>query len=102
MIVRLRIYEAQGADAARADTVFYELVKPVHERHGARFLGRYRDADGRVVVLWAYDDEAALRRIQQAVADDPQTLRNRDRRLREGLHGAAFTEMILRPTGPVA
>jgi len=102
MIVRLRIYEAQDTDAERADTVFYELVKPVHERHGARFLGRYRDAGRRVVVLWAYDDEAALQRIQQAVADDPETLRHRERRLREGLHGAVFTEMILRPTGPAA
>lgn len=100
MIVRLRIYEAQAADHARADAVFYELVKPVHERHGARFLGRYRDRDGRVVVLWAYDSEAALQRIQQAVAGDPDTVRNADRRLRDGLHGVACEEMILRPTGP--
>lgn len=102
MIVRLRIYEAQGTDHAKADAVFYELVKPVHERHGAAFLGRYRDAGGRVVVLWSYDSEEALRRIQQAVAEDPETLRHRERRLNEGLHGAAFTEMILRPTGPAA
>jgi hypothetical protein len=102
MIVRLRIYEAPGADHGRADAVFYELVKPVHERHGARFLGRYRDAGGRVVVLWSYDSEEALRRIQQAVAQDPETLLNRERRLQEGLHGAAFTELILRPTGPAA
>jgi hypothetical protein len=102
MIVRLRIYEAQGADHAQADAVFYELVKPVHERHGAEFVGRYRDAEGRVLVLWAYADEAALQRIQSAVAADPETLRNKERWLREGLHGAAFTEMILRPTGPAA
>ncbi len=100
MIVRLRIYEAQGTDPAKADDVFHRLVKPVHERHGARFIGRYRDADGRVVVLWGYADEAALHRIQAAVASDPETLENRERRLRDGLHGATFTEMILWPTEP--
>jgi hypothetical protein len=102
MIVRLRIYEAQGADRVQADAVFYDLVRPVHERHGARFLGRYRDAEGRVVVLWGYDSEAELLQIQAAVAADPETLRNSERRLRDGLHGTVFSEMILRPTGPAA
>lgn len=100
MVIRMRIYESQGADQAEADAVFYELVKPVHERHGAVFAGRYRDAEGRVVVLWRYADEAALTRIQAAVAADPETLAHRGRRLASGLHGRPFSEYLLHSTDP--
>ncbi|HEY9839220.1 MAG TPA: hypothetical protein V6D23_02095, partial [Candidatus Obscuribacterales bacterium] len=85
-------------DHAAADEVFYALVKPVHERHGAEFAGRYRDAAGRVVVMWRYADEAELERIQAAVAADPDTLRHRQQRLSAGLHGLDFSEYVLYPT----
>ena len=53
MIIRMRIYESQGVDHVAADRVFYDQVKPVHERHGATFVGRFRDQDERVVVMWS-------------------------------------------------
>ena len=96
----MRIYESQGADHERADRVFYELVKPVHERHGAVFIGRYRDEHNRVIVLWSYSDEARLRQIQADVAADPETKQNRSRRKAMGLQGVQFSEFILRSTNP--
>jgi len=100
MVVRLRIYASQQVAHEEADRVFYERVKPVHERHGARLLGRYRDPAGQVVVLWAYPDQAALTAIQAAVAEDPETLANRELRQTAGLHGLPFQEWILSPTAP--
>ncbi|MBF2055458.1 MAG: NIPSNAP family protein [Candidatus Sericytochromatia bacterium] len=100
MVVRMRIYASEQADHARADQIFYQQVKPVHERHGARFLGRYRDDAGRVVVLWAYADADSLQAIQKAVAQDPETLASKAEREASGLHGLAFEEWILHPTDP--
>jgi hypothetical protein len=100
MVIRLRIYESQDVDHAQADQVFYQRVKPVHERHGAEFVGRYRDAEGRVVVMWRYVDEADLRRIQAAVARDPETLLHREARLQSGLHAVPHQEYILSSTDP--
>lgn len=101
MVVRMRRYASEKADHARADQIFYTQVKPIHERHGARFLGRYRDQSGRVVVLWAYPDEASLNQIQQAVAEDPETLASKAERQSSGLHGLPFEEWILYPTAPL-
>jgi hypothetical protein len=78
MVIRLRIYHAKDQDFNAADKVFYELVKPVHEKHGARFIGRYRDESGKHFVMWAYDSKEDLHRIQALVANDPETLKNRD------------------------
>lgn len=100
MVIRMRIYDSQNADHSQADAIFYQWVKPVHERHGAEFVGRYRDAEGRVVVLWRYASEAELRRIQSAVAADPETLQHREQRLAAGLHGLDFTEYLLYSTDP--
>ena len=93
MVIRMRIYASQNADHRQADAIFYQWVKPVHERHGAEFLGR-------VVVLWRYASEAELRRIQSAVAADPETLQHRELRLAAGLHGLDFTEHLLYSTAP--
>ena len=101
MITRIRIYESQGVDHESADRVFYDLVKPVHERHGAVFIGRYRDEYKRVIVLWSYPDEARLRQIQADVAADPETKRSGSRRKALGLYDVQFTEFILRSTDPV-
>lgn len=100
MVIRMRIYDSQNADHRQADAIFYQWVKPVHERHGAEFVGRYRDAEGRVVVLWRYASEAELMRVQSAVAADPETLRHREQRLAAGLHGLDFTEYLLYSTDP--
>ncbi len=100
MFIRMRIYESQQANHAAADDVFYRLVKPVHERHGARFLGRYRDREKRVVVMWAYTDEDSCQRIQAAVASDPETLASREARRADGLHACKHTEYRLESTEP--
>lgn len=100
-MIRMRIYEAERADHDAADRVFYELVKPVHERHGAEFIGRYRDENGRVIVLWSYPDEQVCRQIQKAVADDPETKGNAEIRRKSGLHAHRYTEYFLNSTEPV-
>lgn len=99
MVVRLRIYNAENANHAEADHIFYNFVKPVHQKHGAIFKGRYRDRSGKIVVMWEYKSEDELKRIQQNVANDPETLRNKKLRLTKGLHGVSFDEMILKSTG---
>ena len=100
MVVRMRIYETNKRIES-SDRVFYELVKPIHERYGAQFLGRYLDQKGRYVVLWQYENENELARIQQAVATDPESIANKQIRLNSGLHGIPFQEFILQSTDPV-
>lgn len=100
MIIRMRIYESQNADHSSGDDVFYQQVKPVHERHGARFVGRYRDKAGRVIVMWSYPDEDTCRRIQAAVANDPATQESAAHRREAGLHGCEHTEFLLHSTEP--
>lgn len=99
MVIRLRIYSSEEANHEEADEIFYNYVKPVHQRHGAVFKGRYRDKNGKIVVMWEYESEEELHRIQQSVAKDPETIRNRELRLTKGLHGVSFDEMILKSTG---
>ena len=99
MVVRLRIYNSENAHHEEADEIFYDYVKPVHQRHGAVFKGRYRDKKGKIIVMWQYESEEDLKRIQQSVAEDPETIRNREIRLTKGLHGVSFDEMILKSTG---
>lgn len=98
MVVRMRIYESQNVDHAAADRVFYERVKPVHERYGAKFMGRYRDPENRVVVLWRYSSLIELKRIQEAVSKDPSSLKHKAERLKSGLHACDFKESFLFPT----
>jgi len=100
MIIRMRVYESQVADHEAADQVFYDQVKPVHERHGAIFVGRYRDQNERVVVMWSYADEAACLRIQKEVAADPVTRSSAAQRREAGLHACQHTEFLLRSTEP--
>ncbi len=45
----------------------------VHEKHGARLIGRWQGDDGRMVVIWEYDSRADLERIQKAVREDPES-----------------------------
>jgi len=99
MVIRMRIYETNGPDPA-ASAVFFEKVKPVHERHGATFVGRYLDEKGRHVVMWSYPDRATMSEIQRRVEEDAETIRNRPLRMSAGLHGVPFEEFILEPTLP--
>jgi L-rhamnose mutarotase len=94
MVIRLRIYHTREQNKD-ADKVFYELVKPVHEKHGARFIGRYMDETGKHFVMWEYESKEELHRIQNLVANDPQTIFNKESRLKSGLHAVEFDEYIL-------
>jgi hypothetical protein len=99
MVIRMRIYQTNGPDRV-ADDVFYRLVKPVHERHGACFMGRYIDMKGRHVVMWSYNDREDMAAIQERVANDEETIRSRPIRLKSGLHGVPFEEFIMESTDP--
>jgi hypothetical protein len=94
MVIRMRIYQTQGPNPD-ADLIFYGTVKPIHEKHGAHFVGRYLDDKGRHVVMWSYENEEEMRRIQRAVANDRETIKNREMRLRSGLHAVEFEEFVL-------
>ncbi|TVQ04234.1 MAG: hypothetical protein EA359_07095 [Balneolaceae bacterium] len=97
MVIRMRIYHSENANHEKADEVFYKYVKPVHEKYGALFLDRYRDKAGKVVVMWQYESEEDMLRIQEAAANDENTKKYKDKRVRNGLHGFKFVEYILHP-----
>lgn len=99
MVIRMRIYLTNGPNPD-ADDVFYRLVKPVHEKHGARFIGRYVDQEGRHIVMWAYPDPATMHSIQESVAKDEETVKNVAVRMQQGLHGVPFQEYIMTSTDP--
>jgi len=99
MVIRMRIYDTTGPNPS-ATQIFFEKVKPVHERHGATFVGRFIDEKGRHVVMWSYPDRAAMFDIQQRVEKDEETIRNRELRISSGLHGVPFEEFLLDPTQP--
>lgn len=92
---RMRIYQSQGADHESATRVFHELVQPVHEKYGAVFLSRDVLPTGETLVRWLYPSEEALLSIQEAVAQDPDTLKHRETRIRYGLHGMEHAEYRL-------
>ena len=91
--IRLRKYSSQGCDHNQAASIFYNLVKPVHEKHGAVFLGREVLPDESTVVRWIYPSERMMRQIQSDVRLDPETTRNRGKRKQGGLHGVSFIEI---------
>jgi hypothetical protein len=99
MVIRMRIYKTKER-LSSSDQVFYHKVKPVHEKHGAIFVGRYLDQNGQYVVLWKYNTEEEMLRIQQAVANDPETIENKEVRQKSGLHSVPFEEFILKSTDP--
>lgn len=91
--IRLRKYSSQGCDHNQAASIFYNLVKPVHEKHGAVFLGREVLPDESTVVRWIYSSERMMRQIQNDVQLDPETIYNKGKRKRAGLHGISFVEI---------
>lgn len=100
MVVRMRIYKTTER-RPESDQVFYDLVKPVHEKYGAAFLGRFLDQKGQYVVLWAYPSYELLHSIQTRVAEDEESIKNAPIRKQAGLHGVEFEEFILESTGPL-
>jgi hypothetical protein len=46
-------------------------------------------------VMWEYESKEELHRIQNLVANDPQTIFNKESRLKSGLHAVEFDEYIL-------
>jgi hypothetical protein len=96
----MRIYETK-VRLPESDQVFYDLVKPVHEKYGATFLGRFIDQKGRYIVLWAYPSYELLHSIQTLVSEDEETIKNAPIRKQAGLHGVDFEEFILESTGPL-
>lgn len=100
MVARMRIYYSNGP-ISESDQIFYEQVKPVHEKHGAKFIGRYINEQGNYIVLWEYESELEMSRIQEAVANDPETLATKDIRLKSGLHAVPFKEYLLKSTDQI-
>lgn len=92
--VRFRVYQSQGRNHEQAEEVFFNQVKPVHERHGALFLGREVLEDGQTIVRWLYPNEPSIQRIQSLVAKDEETRRHREVRMKFGLHGVPNQEWI--------
>jgi hypothetical protein len=101
MVIRMRIYKTEGR-MEESDAIFYNLVKPVHEKYGARFIGRYINQLGQYIVLWEYQSEEQMVKIQYEVSNDPATIATKDIRRRSGLHAVEFDEFILKSTDPTS
>lgn len=95
MIYRMRIYKPDTAQLETCHKVFYESVLPVHQKHGARLVGRWQSEDGRIVVLWEYDSRDDCERIQKAVHADVQSKRSEEARRAQGLLGADREEWLM-------
>lgn len=98
----MRTYRADPDRLASSHRVFFEQVLPVHQKHGARFVGRWLGDDGRIVVIWEYDSRADCERIQKAVQHDPDSTATAELRRSAGLLGAASEEVLMAPTEPSA
>lgn len=70
MIYRMRTYQAVTENLALFHDLFRDHLLPIHQRHGARLVGRWETEDSRVVAIWEYDDRAEYERIQAAVVAD--------------------------------
>ncbi|MCZ6784744.1 MAG: NIPSNAP family protein [Proteobacteria bacterium] len=102
MIYRMRTYRASRDRLASSHRVFFEQVLPVHQKHGARLVGRWQGDDGRIVVIWEYDSRADCERIQRAVQEDPDSAATAELRRSSGLFGAESEEVLMVPTEPSA
>ena len=98
----MRTYRASPDRLASSHRVFFEQVLPVHEKHGARLVGRWQGDDGRIVVIWEYDSRADCERIQKAVREDPDSAATTELRQSSGLLGADAEEVLMTSTEPSA
>ena len=80
MIYRMRVYETVRENLPVFPVFFRDHLLPVQLRHGARLVGRWETDAGRVVAIWEYADRAADERINEAVRQDPDSRRARERR----------------------
>jgi hypothetical protein len=71
MLYRIRRYVAVPDNLTAFHEFFNAHLLPVQLRHGARLIGRWETDEHEVIAVWEYDDEAAYRRIAEAVANDP-------------------------------
>jgi hypothetical protein len=97
MFYRMRVYEP-SRDDDRATRLFEEFVRPVHERHGAVLIGRWRTFEGRTVVIWKYDSEEDCRRVLAAAAVDPEIRDSQPLREAGGLAGVERQEWFMTST----
>jgi hypothetical protein len=100
MLFRHRTYRTVPEKADEFAQFFAERLLPVHRRHGARLVGRWRNDDGtQVVVVWAYRDREHLVATRDAVASDPEmvtALEDLNRQLGE-VH-AGYTDVVMTST----
>jgi hypothetical protein len=76
----MRSYDTVRANLPLFHDFFRTYLLPVQLRHGARLVGRWETADGRVVAVWEYDNRAAYERIEAAVRRDPDSVQARQHR----------------------
>jgi NIPSNAP len=76
----MRSYQTVRENLPLFHDFFRTYLLPVQLRHGARLIGRWEAADGRVVAVWEYDDRDAYERIDAAVRADPDSIRARQHR----------------------
>lgn len=98
MIYRMRIYKPDAERLETSHKVFYDWVLPVHQKHGARLVGRWQSEDGRIVVLWEYDSRADCERVQRAVRDDVQSQGSEAERRAKGLLDVEREEWLMTST----
>ncbi|MEM1125862.1 MAG: NIPSNAP family protein [Bacteroidota bacterium] len=98
MYYRMRTYYAADADHEVATRIFKAYVQPVHERHGAQLVGRWLTEDRRLVVIWAYPDEAACAQTLEAVRTDPVTRSTQAEREATGLASFEREEVFMTST----
>ncbi len=97
---RMRIYESAGDNVAESTRIFQELVRPVHEKYGARLVGRWLTDDGKIVVIWQYRDIEHCRGCLQSVKEDPESKHTLPIRTAGGLAEVARREVFMTSTLP--
>ena len=90
VLYRIRRYRAVPDNIDAFHDFFNRHLLPVQRRHGARLVGRWVTDDGEILAVWEYDDESAYKRVQSAVAADPDSIRAQE--IRRSI-GTLFTEV---------
>lgn len=102
MYFRLRIYEVEPSKLAVFNEFFVEHLLPIQLRHGAKLVGRFQSLEaGRIVALWAYEDQAAFEEIDRLVREDPDSAASRRERRRLDPLFTEVAEDVLASTVPL-
>ena len=99
MFYRMRVYQTVRENLPVFHEFFRTGLLPVQIRHGARLVGRWEAEDGRVIVIWEYDDRAACERIEAAVRADPDSRRAQEHRARLPVLMTSTEEIFMSPAG---